>query len=76
LCEPLWGTEGPVVTVGFKNYDGRQKVCGEEQARIREGSEFRTEGDSKAETAGSKGCVEPTRNWCWTGERRERAWIW
>jgi len=33
-------------------------VCGEEQARMPAGSEFHTDGDSSAETAGHKGCVD------------------
>jgi len=31
----------------------------DKQAQMPEGSEFQTEGGSNAETAGSKGCVDP-----------------
>jgi len=44
LCEPLGGTEGLIETVGFKKTTEIRKICGEEQARMPEGSEFHTEG--------------------------------
>jgi len=56
LCEPLWGTEFLVKTVGFKKT--MECVWWWKSANARR-EWVPYWGGSNAETAGSKGCVDP-----------------